>query len=124
MFINKASKLIEDTRNQINKQSEQFSETIEKIDVLIIDVHKFVNLASESMEKINDMSDKISILANKVDAKTQSLMNVLDQVAIGTKSFYESVHKPIRTVINFFQSFSDNFSFVKSLFPKRNSKSM
>ncbi len=118
-FVNKANQLIEETRSKINKQSEQFTETIEKIDFLIVDVHKFVNLASESLQKVNDMSEKMSVLVSKVDDKAQSVINVFDQVATGTKSLYDSVYKPIHSILEFFQSFSDKFSFVKSFLPKK-----
>ncbi len=118
-FVNKATKLIEETRNQINKQSEQFSETIEKIDILIVDVHKFVNLASESLGKVNEMSDKMSNLVSKVDDKAQNLMVIFEQVSTGTKSLYDSIYKPIRSAIDFFQNISGNLSFIKSLVPKK-----
>lgn len=118
-FVNKATKLIEETRDKINKQSEQFTETIEKIDILIIDIHKFVNLASESLKNVNDMSEKLSLLINKVDDKSQNLIEVFDQVAVGTKSIYDSIHTPISNIIDFFQKLSGSFSFLKSILPKK-----
>ena len=118
-FVKKATKLIEDTRNQINKQSEQFSETIEKIDVLLSDIHKFVNLASESLGKVNEMSDRLSGLVTKVDDKADNLMSVFEQIALGTKSMYDSIYKPVRSVIDFFQNISGNLSFFKSILPKK-----
>lgn len=118
-FVNKATKLIEDTRNQINKQSEQFTETIEKIDLLVADVHKFVNLATDSMQKVSDISEKLSNLVNKVDSKADNLLVVIDEIAQTTKTIYEKVNKPVRSIVEFFSNFSENISFVKSLLPKK-----
>lgn len=119
VFISKATNLIQEVQANFKEQSKQLKLLVDKTDELIIDVHQFVNNASESLEKVNVMSDQISGLVNKVNSKTGNLMSVVDAIAASARETYFTIEKPIRAVSSFISSFSDNIAFVKSIFPSK-----
>jgi SMC interacting uncharacterized protein involved in chromosome segregation len=119
VFISKATNLIQEVQVNFKEQSKQLKLLVEKTDELIIDVHQFVNNASESLEKVNVMSDQITGFVNKVNSKTGNLMSAVDEIAVNARETYFAIEKPIRAVSSFISNFSDNIAFVKSIFPSK-----
>ncbi len=119
VFISKATNLIQEVQVSFKEQSKQIKLLVDKTDELIIDVNKFVNTASESLEKVNTMSDQISGLVNKVNSKTGNLMSAVDEIAVSARETYFAIEKPIKAISSFINGISDNIAFVKSLFPSK-----
>lgn len=121
-FINKTALLIEDTRANLNKQTKQLGDTLEKIDGLVYDVHSFVKQASTSLEKINTMSDQITDVVRKVDAKTNNLMLVADDLSSIARGVVSSIENPIRGIADFIGNIGNYVNKIKSFFPSKSKK--
>jgi uncharacterized protein YoxC len=118
VFIRKTSLLIDETRLRINEQSKQLNTILEKIDLMIVDIHSFVKQASTSLEKIDEMSNEITGLVRKVDNKANNVIVALDDVG---GIFHNSINS-IEKAVNFITNFTDVFTKIKSIFPTKKNR--
>jgi ABC-type transporter Mla subunit MlaD len=118
-FIKKTALLIDDTRANLNRQTKQLGETLEKVDDMVVDIHSFVKQASSSLEKFNEMSDQITGVVRKIDTKANNLMVVADDLSSIARGVVSSVEKPIRGIADFIGNIGNYINKIKSFFPTK-----